>query len=309
MLSPIFILDTQALRGLRRDVFERTVAYASPISFYEILCHLEVWVTEDGWRRARGNLRKVGRCTLLDDPFLDLARRAGSPQSANPTRFDDPDIIAQVIRAAEDSHDLADFYRREVRYSNGDRGIIDNCARRAHEVLAREVHEYRARCRARAPLIRDMGGWQGLEHAPDEDYLAAVVAQSDSLASFLRQEAPAGADVRARAFSATYPHFGYLIERTKLYMQGDDGTGDLAIDGNDAEDSLLCMHLDLTEPRVLVTNDVGTLRAVNNSLARLSEIVRRQGFDMPILAAAIDCAEFEVRLDIMAADAASRPRM
>lgn len=78
------------------------------------------------------------------------------------------------------------------------------------------------------------------------------------------------ADLSGPVFSATYPNIGYGIFRAIEYLRRANGSIDeLNIDTNDMEDSAICLHLNLTEHRILVTSDGGTLDALNAALENI----------------------------------------
>ncbi len=63
--------------------------------------------------------------------------------------------------------------------------------------------------------------------------------------------------------------FGALA-LTQEYIRRTQGKSEPVFDVNDMEDGYICLHLNLIEPRILVTGDKGTREAVNHAMAQLT---------------------------------------
>jgi hypothetical protein len=302
-----YLLDTQAIRSLPRaalDAAEKSGVRLrlSPISVWELLCHVDESETNgEGWRKAKGHLLRARRCLLLDDPFAEHAVfvTATKPAAANPTRFDDRVVIPQMLAHLDSSNSLEDFYSREVTYRSGEKGQVKGCAERVRELLREEEAAHARRCQDRRKLIIEkLGGVEAITNISDADYLLVTGGVSTSLADHYRENGIDDELLLARIFCSTFLHMAYIFERTRLYLQNADHDGTMHVDPNDTEDGMVCLHLNVTVPRVLVTDDKATQKALTSALNRLDGIIRNKGDDLPVLTRVLSCDEFRAECDV-----------
>ncbi len=281
--SITYILDTSSVRGLRADdvrlASSRFDVAVSPITVFEFLCHID----ERG-KKERGlpndvlsplhkaNLLKCRSLRLLDDPYAEQADDVGARAVVNPTRFEDRLVLPQLFPAIESSTSIEEFYSQQVRYPHGAVADIRDTAERARNLLKEEEKRYRHHvikwCRL---MLKEFGFERSQGFSPEEFVRFAAHAASglarhyaDGLGSLSQEE------LSGPVFSATYNNTGYGIVRALEYLRKANGDIDrLNVDGNDMEDSAICLHLDLTKHRILVTNDGGTRSALSSALENL----------------------------------------
>ena len=68
-----YILDTSAIRALSREKLQALAKLqsvgVSPVTFYELMCHLDETDEKKDFGRQRGQVLKCGLVPMLPDPF------------------------------------------------------------------------------------------------------------------------------------------------------------------------------------------------------------------------------------------------
>lgn len=82
---------------------------------------------------------------------------------------------------------------------------------------------------------------------------------------------------------ATYLYHAYSFERARSYASKHGGEPD----PNDFEDAHICLHLGLDQSTTLVTNDRGTLAALQSAIERLERV------DTPCCSGVMTCEGFK----------------
>jgi predicted nucleic acid-binding protein len=272
----MYILDTSALRGISRSTLEEAKRNhdlaISPLTFYELLCHLD----EDGkgmsFARQRGNVMKCQVPRILYDPFAHHAIDVGAEHVTNPSRFEDPDMIAQLLKNLDSAQSLEAFYATTATYPDGQKGDCRDISARAREVLDVEQNRY-------VQHLGEIKRWL-VKISPS---CASVGIPSQEMAEYinllLRKMAEGYKDecgimdesLLMKVYSSIYMHIGYKLFRTVHYMRTAHDSGNtFTPNPNDCEDSYIIMHLALFSHNVLVTDDKGTLDALGDTRAAFS---------------------------------------
>jgi hypothetical protein len=102
------------------------------------------------------------------------------------------------------------------------------------------------------------------ERVPAEEYARGVQGSISRIAQRL-SAAVSIPDIN-RLRSALFVQIAYLQMRAMQYSTKGLRSGGLGVDTNDANDSMLCLHLDLDLRRILVTNDRDLLKVVRRAV-------------------------------------------
>ncbi len=242
------------------EVGDSTAVLVSPLSLYEILCHL------DAPRRAGETVdpalplreSRLGKCRslkLLDDPLAEEGPFAAVGQ-----------WIEELLTGTAGS-DVTEEARRALDEARRD--------------YARQSTEF-----ARALVAR-----VGLEHALSLSALEFVRFASSGVTPAETQYEALDIDdvgLEGRLFSATYPFAGYRLARSEMQLQRMKRDGEPVFDPLDMEDAHLCLHLNLLEPIALVTARAEARNALNHALSQLSLASAALNAEVVALTAAID---------------------
>lgn len=291
---PSYLFDTSAGRSVggarlqeaRGKGFDLLL---SPITFWELVCHLG----DEPFGRPRGNVRKVGLFSVLHDPLAEIAEDVGCPQAANQTRFDDREGVRAILAALDRAETYAELATLRVTVS-GEERLIGDIANRTQTVFDEErgvfVDALRGKC---ASLVELYG-------RPDATTLSGerFAREATDLARGLREDmVTAGCDVQfATIAQRTLLGNGYCIARASWYIASGNEIPEIVIDGNDLEDYYIALHLGVGSGRVLVTNDEGTRRAIERTLAAFREFFAASGTTFPTQAEVISSDQFLTRL-------------
>lgn len=311
---PSYVLDTSALRGAPRKALEMAAekkldVSVTPMSIWELLCHLEEDAKkEGGFDRAKGPLLRALKFRMLDDPFAAHAVAVGAASTTNPTRFEDRVVTGKVLDLLATAPTLETFYSETVALPTGERGEVRNCSARAATVLAQHEAQHVKRTQKMCKKLLKKRSRKQILAPTALDFVHRTMDEADALIQSYQAAGIASEGLAERVFSCTYPHVGYLSERVRRYaiqvpvadvakLTGNDEQDaaivlPIVIDGNDMEDAAILLHLDLTADRALVTNDKGTLEALQVSLDRLHEVAKLQKMDLVALSRAITPAQF-----------------
>jgi hypothetical protein len=139
----VILLDTSALRAISAEklisIKNKASLYISPITFYELLCHID---EGENYNRQKGNVVKCKIINILHDPFAAHAMSVGADKIVNPTRFEDPYIIKQLIDYLETSDSLQNFYSKSITFPDGTISICLDIAKNIRKILEKEEQKY-----------------------------------------------------------------------------------------------------------------------------------------------------------------------
>lgn len=163
-----YIFDTSALKSAKsvkiEQISKRERIVLSPISIYELVCHLdETKNGEDSFARQKGCLRKCKLFEIIHEPFANCATTIGISGAVNPTRFEEPHVLAQLIEQLEESKTLEDFYSKEVAFPNEDIGQIRDVAANARKTFGEENNRYLKHMNTLHQIIEKIGGYGNID--------------------------------------------------------------------------------------------------------------------------------------------------
>lgn len=257
----MFILDTSVLRGISLSdlvsVCQRFDVAISTLTILELASHLGDESSGSGYLRARGNFLKCKHPRILYDPFWNLASTTNL--KPNPTRGEDHLILAQLICAVEQSETLTELGLKEVTYPDGQAISCNDLGVRVSAILHDEEMQY-------------VAGIESLSARVDGSLITANVLFKEI--SYVANKFASSDDAESKryAFLAMAPYIGYMLSRLSYYESlraSEDQV--IRVDGNDCEDAYIALHLDFAKNNTLVTNDKGTIRALTEACALLSE--------------------------------------
>ena len=259
----MFILDTCAIREVRRSQLENAVERAiclaiCPTTCFELASHLTEG-TENDYARARGNFLKCCIPRILDDSAVRWADRAGVPESINSSRREDRDLLTQMFHIVSHALSIDDLHARYLRYPDGVSCPLVDCGKVFGQILQEEEERYVGRMER---LLKEATFFSepGAPYTITKEVLLANLERAgrgsppDTSISCCR------ALRRARKQA---PYIGYMLHR--LYEAKNKGG---TIDKNDYEDALMCLAIDWDAGDVLVTSDKRTIGALQET-ARL----------------------------------------
>jgi hypothetical protein len=304
-----YILDTSTVRCLSRKNLEEAAQKANvflpTFSVWELLCHLDEHIKkesiEKSFERQKGQLIKAISLPLLDDPFAAHAVAVGIPNAAHPTRFEDKIMVKKLLVQLSESTTLSDFYSKYVIYPSGERASTEECANRCRIALKNFEDDYINHVqKIYASLLANKSSDEILELSSIE-FVQWATCGIRELADFYKEFGSPPPHFIGKILSSAYPQMGYVLARVLQYHEKakEIGINSITIDPNDAEDSSICLYLDLPEDKSLVTNDTGTIKAVVLSLSHYKKaFIDKMGFEPPIQLTVMNPNEFKRELDI-----------
>jgi hypothetical protein len=262
------VVDTSAFYRLSlaelEAVAERAAVLVSPISLCDILIHLDDprHGNEGGERGEPVRRSRLCKCDLLQtlcDPLAERPPFAGLSRSLD-------DLRGGAGRAAA----AADRVR----------SALDE-ARRAH---VRQVLDF----------CQDLVAQLGVERAlslSGPDFVRFALESVKALAEACRELGADAPALEGAVLSSVYPFAGYRLASAQDRLRRTRVGRGPAPDPDDMEDAHLCLHLDLLEPRALVTADPGTRSALERALAELAGASAEVGAEVVALSRAMSVDE------------------
>ena len=278
------LFDTSAVRGLRRLHFEALEALSdryrlelSPISVWEIICHLD---DDKPWKQARGHLLACRHFHLRDDPFAELGARTGIAALVHRSRFEDKRLLPKVIEAAAEAETLSEFYACTIEDEFGRRTVSDLAAK-TRAILEDEERRFIESMRCTMAILCDSMRKTGASEPTPVDFFDVAMATAEDLAARSRAQGHEDEQLREMFFIGLYAHAGYRVARAMFYLKKARFTGEwyevptipVALDVNDTEDSYIALHLSLHEDVTFVSGDgggIGALRAARQAISALA---------------------------------------
>lgn len=279
----MYILDTSALRSISKVNLEKACANhdvrISTITVLELASHLNDDSETEQFLRNKGNFLKCKFPVILHDPFWELSKRIDTLVQTNSTRQEDMPILVELIRVVEGVSTLAELSSQSLSYPGGEKASCKNVGATISAILAEEENAYMSH-------VNNMASKLKLDPQNNGSHAFTVDNLLQSLVSCATETVGRdNSNLHAKAFCAMALYSGYIISRLYGYANNRPrGKEFLAIDRNDCEDAYICLHLDLDRDDILVTNDKGTLSALNQTLSlldsRLPEINQRRAIDV-----------------------------
>jgi hypothetical protein len=274
----MILLDTSALRAIS---YERLITIAkkakvsiSPITFYELLCHLD---ESADYNRQKGNIVKCRVANILHDPFAAHAMSVGAGKLVNPTRFEDPHMINQLIDKLMSTDSLQRFYGESVTFPDGQRATCLDVAKNIRKILKDEEQKYLQNLDAiRSEITKKVPESKNMNILPEE--------MSNIIKSGIKHLEKSYADKGIKDFDllyniacSLYIFLGYKIARVIRYIElGIASGGGFNPDKNDCEDAYIAIHLNLFRNDIFVTNDKDTIEAINHTVNSFIEMTKNR---------------------------------
>lgn len=264
----MILLDASALIAIS---YEKLIEIAkiksfsiSPITFYELLCHLDEGAD---YGRQKGNILKCRIARILHDPFAAHAMSVGAEKLANPTRFEEPDMIIQLIQKLMSTHSLQGFYKESVSFPDGDNSSCIDAAKHIRKILEDEELKYlRNLDTIRSELTKKCPESKDMKISPEE-MSTMIKSAVNFLVESYTEKGIIDSDLLYNVACSLYIHFGYKIARVIKYIEKGIANGiGFRPDKNDCEDAYITMHLDLFRDDMFVTNDKGTIEAIHYTI-------------------------------------------
>lgn len=269
----MYVLDTSALKEIgKAKLVEAQKSHdlaISPLTFYELLCHLDEIEEKMTFDRQKGLVMKCQLPRILHDPFAFHAIAVGAEHITNESRFEEPSIIEQLLRALDGSSTLDDFYASSIAYPDGQKGRCRDVSARVRKVLDDEEKKYVEHLhQLKDEILREFPECptNGLLPRDLADVLAASIKKMVS--DYQVKDGINDEYLATKVTSSMYMHLGYKAARVAQYLKSAHESGaEFNPDPNDCEDSYICMYLELFNRDVLVTGDKGTLNALKETKA------------------------------------------
>ena len=247
-----YLLDTSALIDMSKRELEslRTKGvelFGSPYSCWEMLCHLD---EPDKFRLRKSNLLKFEYVNMLDNPQAAATNAILHRVEPNIT---DRELALACLGALQNSESLGAFYSSLIRDSKDHyRKIADVCDR-ARRTLDELESQYTSFVSKLVDHLATRSDIQDAQLHPDF-ILNLVKGEVNKIVA----ANPDGSVVSGDVVVKFYVYYGYIFYRSLHYIASKG-----EIDKNDFEDANICLHISTNTPLQLVTNDKGTLEALN----------------------------------------------
>ena len=289
-----FLFDTNAVCGVGRPVLESARAAGhtlllSPVSFWELVCHLN---DADPLKAgaARRNALKADLFNGLDDPLAEIAADVGYSEAANPSRFVDRHVVPTLVAVLKTSASYQAFCRQPTAGADAD-ATIGDLAADMEALLQRKEQQFVNAMRQRCVRFVQEYGRSVAMHLAGEEFCREAVGLAHGFREHFQScgRAVPFADIANRTILGA----GYAVARACEYIQNVPAGAPFAIDGNDFEDYFICLHLGALSGRTIVTDDRGTIRAIRCVVSTLQEFGRQCGAPFTTNVAVMTTEEFK----------------
>ena len=275
------IFDTSAVRGVSGPTFEKVAATrditVSPLTVYELLCHLDEKEDDDCkdpqqvFLRRKGQMLKLRHFRILDDPYALYALSIESANLVNPSRFEDAQLLPVLLERLEATGTLEEFYAQEITDQERRKRLVRECAQRARKTLDDLEQKFKGVMDdIKSKLNVKMGAKDESEKKfTDDDLLEIIAAQCMLLREGHREDGAVVTDdnrFTKLTINGIYAHYGYMVARAMEYAA--DPAMNYQV--NDVEDGVICLHLNLGNRDMLVTGDKGTFRCLTRALNKFN---------------------------------------
>jgi len=266
------ILDTCAIRALSRNQITalaqiRTLAI-SPISLWELLCHLDDIESGedamDAFNRRKGQIAKIHGVRILDDPFAQHALSAGVAAVTNLTRFEDRAGAQEIISRIASAESLNALYAQTYQYPDGQNATLEGMAENCRQTLNRIENEFLIT----ANRMRQEENDNQTDLNCDRNLWDSIFRRVEHLVNSYRQDGIEDELLLRNSLCSMSTYYGYILARI---CATDPRSCNASLARNDTEDGLIVMHLDLLRDDIFVTRDQNTLNAVSRVLSILRE--------------------------------------
>lgn len=277
----MYILDTCALQSIERPTLELILKKIDiaicPLTFYELLCHLDETKKGKNFDRQKGNVLKCKIPRILQDPFASYTITVGAEKDTNPSRFEEPVVIKQILEKLEKAENLDEFYYETIVFPDGTNGFCNDVAQRCRQVLEREEQRYLKLLYS----LKDMLKYECDNKDSEFSHINISSKRFEALISkFVNHLTTAHSeeddifdkDLLSKVNSSMYLFFGYVTARVIEYIEVSVSKNiGFKPDKNDCEDAFITLHLQLLREDTLVTNDSGTTKTLEWIIKTLRE--------------------------------------
>ncbi len=283
----MLILDTSALRALSGDklkaLTKRHRVGISPITFYELMCHLDDTNNDTTFDRQRGQVIKCALVEMLPDPYAYHAHSDKAIfRTMNPSRFEEMRLVPQMIELLKSSATLAEFYGKTLKFEDGAVGPLRAAAEKIRAELDADEKEYVNHVSKLRDIIAETHSHSQINSLGSAELHSIISSALNASVNIEEQDGNKLNDtLRTVLICGLYAHFGYKVWRTVVAMRKELQGGQFSADPNDLEDGYIALYLRLFEDDVLVTEDKGTIIAFNETLAAVRAHVQ-PGTDLGI---------------------------
>lgn len=287
-----YLFDTNAIQGISRQTLLSTLEEGhrmllSPMSFWELACHLD----GENFQLARGNARKALLCEILHDPLAEIMIDVGCQDMVHPGRFEDQAGAQAILEKLEEVHSYPELMARQA-FLGGEMQQIGDFAENIRNALDEDRRSFVDGMRTRCNDYITSFGRDRAINLDGSDFCEAAIGLARTLQAETVQH---GCNVPFRELAKrTLLGAGYSVARACAYI-GSIGDGqEPVIDGNDLEDYFICLHLGISADRTFVTNDTGVRIALNRTITTFEEYITSSGIVFEINARIITTDEFKV---------------
>ena len=208
-------------------------------------------------------LAKFEFIELLDDPLAYIEQSLLPIDSDIHDRSEDADLIYAALAALRGSKSLSIFYSYQIQDpKNGVRQIAD-CIEVVKKTLEEKEQKYQNYING---IIRMISSHQ-VPFDSDQDRHVAILQLVEAYVIYIKQRGATEEDLRLNVINDTYLHCAYILHRAFQCIK----SGGIP-SRNDYEDGRICLHLKLTTPYCLVTNDRGTRDALKETSLLLTRL-------------------------------------
>ncbi|AFE05588.1 hypothetical protein COCOR_04038 [Corallococcus coralloides DSM 2259] len=273
LTEPTYILDTSAIRSLSSKLLEagknKGIDIASsPISFTELFRHLG----GDGEKKigfeTLGQILKLRHTRILPDSYSRTVKTFAPTTDAT-------DEVARFVESTLEMLSYATLPSGMEETQARVRGGLLEAAAGARELHQEQKASFLQMVHHIANYLSHLYSLDEIKRLPDELFIAA--SSGPILRSSWERTGRDGASSEAEIrtwIENSYFSTSYIISRTRDYMlKAGASASSLPIDPNDSEDAGICAHLSLTARSILVTGDLGTVRAVQEASDRLTRLL------------------------------------
>lgn len=277
----MYILDTCVLQSIKIPTLElirkNVDITISPLTFYELLCHLDETKKGKNFGRQKGNVMKCKIPRILQDPFASYTITVGAEKDTNPSRFEEPVVIEQILEKLEKAKNLDGFYNDTIAFQDGAKGFCNDVAQRASQVLEREELRYLELLNSLKDMLKyevenKYSEYSHINISPKRfelliskfvNHLTTVHSEVDGILD---------KDLLSKANSSMYLFFGYITAKVIEYIEVDVANNiGFEPDKSDCEDAFITLHLQFLREDTLVTNDGKTIKTLEWIIKTLRE--------------------------------------
>lgn len=267
-IMSVYLFDTNAIQGIATQLLSaaRDAGHGlllSPMSFWELACHLD----EENFRLARDNAEGTLLRNSTRPASRDYGKRWMSGRGAS-RRFYDRVAAQAILDELERSQSYDELMGRQTSL-RGRTQRIGDLAENTRNALDKESRRFVDCIRLRCQNYVARYGRQGAMALAGKEFCEAATGLARGLVD---DAASVGCKITFSDLAdRTLLGAGYAVARACAYIGNVGEEQELSIDGNDMEDYHICLHMGVSSNRTLVTNDDGVRTAFNRTIAAFDQ--------------------------------------